>query len=186
MTDPDGTATIEPLRMDLLARIGVALLTVQTAERALRLITTFVLQKSGSIAPEELLAQSETERRKTLGYFLAELRKRAAIDPHFDATLAEFLRRRNTLVHNLSDFPGWDIHTHRGIHAGGFVNELIGMTEEVLKVFAGLVRAWQIQIGEATMPDIRDHDFFREVDAKYVPMIDDLFFPETGGQKKGE
>jgi hypothetical protein len=105
-----------------------------------------------AITAEQLVAQSESERKRTLGYFLAELRKRAELDQHFDAALAEFLRRRNILAHRLSDIPGWDAGTHQGIYVGRrFINELLEMNHEVLKVFAGLVRAWQIQTGDTSM-----------------------------------
>ena len=73
----DEEATLGRLRIDLMARIGAALLSVQVTERALRLITTFVFQKSGLTTAEQLIAQTNAEQRKTLGYFLAELRKRA-------------------------------------------------------------------------------------------------------------
>ncbi|GAA0030923.1 hypothetical protein BwSF12_43840 [Bradyrhizobium ottawaense] len=68
----DEEATLGPLRIDLMARIGVVLLNVQTTEHALRLITTYVLQKSSPISAEQLIARSNAEQKKTLGYFLAD------------------------------------------------------------------------------------------------------------------
>ena len=118
------------------------LLNVQITERALRFIATFVLQKSSPITAEQIIAQSNAEQKKTLGYFLAELRKRVDLDVHFDRTLAEFLRRRNLLAHHLSDLPGWNTDTAHGIYIGRrFINELDQINNEVLKVFTGLVRA---------------------------------------------
>jgi hypothetical protein len=111
---------------------------IQVTERVLRLVTTFVLQKSNSVTAETLLDQVESDRRKTLGYFLSELRKRADLDQHFDSTLAEFLSHRNTLVHHLSDLPGWDTETLGGIYVGRkFINELIAMNSKSLKSFQG-------------------------------------------------
>jgi hypothetical protein len=40
-------------------------------------------------------------------------------------------------------------------------------------VFTGLVRAWQAQGGLAL--DVPE-EFFEEIDEKYVPLIDNLFF----------
>jgi hypothetical protein len=171
----DDEATLGPLRIDLMARIGAALLSVQVTERALRLITTFVLQKSSPITAEQLIAQTNAEQTKTLGYFLAELRKRADLDVHFDRKLAEFMRRRNLLAHNLSDLPGWNTDTAHGIYIGRcFINELLQMNNEVLKVFTGLIRAWQLQ-GDQALPDVPE-EFFEMIDEKYVPLIDSLFF----------
>jgi hypothetical protein len=174
--EDDDDAILARLKVDLLARIGAALLSVQLTERALHLVTTFVIQKPGTITAEQLIAQSNAAQKKTLGCFLAELRQRVDLDGHFDRTLAEFLRRRNMLAHRLSDIPGWDTSTHRGIYAGRcFINELLEMNEVVLKVFAGLVRAWQAQTGSMAF-DVPDHPFFKEVDTKYVPLVDNLFF----------
>jgi hypothetical protein len=171
----DDEATLTGLKSDLMARIGLALLHVQITERALRLITTFVLQKCDNIDAEQLIAQTNAEQKKTLGYFLAELRKRADLDVHFDRTLAEFLRRRNLLAHNISDLPGWNTDTAHGIYVGRcFINELLQMNNEVLKVFTGLIRAWQAQGGFA-LPDVPE-ELFQEIDAKYVPLVDNLFF----------
>jgi hypothetical protein len=78
-------------------------------------------------------------------------------------------------VHNLSDLPGWNTDTAHGIYiARRFINELHDMNGVVLKVFTGLVRAWQAQGGLA-LPDVPD-EFFKEIDEKYVPLIDNLFF----------
>jgi hypothetical protein len=54
VTSQDSDQTLGPLRVDLLARIGAAVLSIQTTERALRLIITFVLQKSSTISAEQL------------------------------------------------------------------------------------------------------------------------------------
>ena len=172
---PDDDATLGRLRADLLVRIGGALLDVQLTEQVLRLVTTYVLQKSDPITAEQILAQVSAEQKKTLGYFVSELRKRADIDVHFDRTLSEFLRRRNILAHNLSDIPGWDLGSSHGIYRGRiFLNELIELNAEVLKVFTGLVRAWEAHTGNKS--ELGDHPFFREVDERYVPLIGSLFF----------
>jgi hypothetical protein len=178
----DDGVILARLKVDLLARIGAALLSVQTTERALHLVTTFVIQKPGTITAEQLIAQSNAAQKKTLGYFLAELRKRVDLDVHFDGTLCEFLRRRNLLAHNLSDLPGWNTDTVHGIYIGRcFINELLEMNGEVLKVFAALLRAWQAQRGDKTF-DVPGHPFFEEVDTRYVPLVDSLLFAKEPKQ----
>jgi hypothetical protein len=108
MEGQDDEATLCRLPMDLMVRVGTTLLNVQITERALRFITTFVLQKSSPITAEQIIAQSNAEQKKTLGYLLPELRKRVDLDVHFDR---KFLRRRNLLAHHLSDLPGWNTDT---------------------------------------------------------------------------
>jgi hypothetical protein len=83
MEGQDDEATLCRLRMDLMVRVGTTLLNVQITERALRFITSFVLQKSSPITAEQIIAKSNAEQKKTLGYFLAELRKRVDLDVHF-------------------------------------------------------------------------------------------------------
>src|SRR5581483_11635890 len=90
---------------DTLAAIAVALLLAQTAERVIKLCMTFVLQKASPLTLELLEHQERAERRKTLGYFLSELRKRADLSPGFDVLLEDFLEKRNILVH---EFGGRD------------------------------------------------------------------------------
>lgn len=57
----------------------------QSAERVIKLCMTCVLQKSSPLTLESPEQQKKAEGNRTLGYFLAELRKRADLDPGFDA-----------------------------------------------------------------------------------------------------
>ena len=72
---------MSPLEKNLLASIGAALVMLQTTEKVIKLCMTLVLQKSNSLTLESLQHQERIERKKTLGYFLAELRKRADLAP---------------------------------------------------------------------------------------------------------
>lgn len=62
---------------EVLIAMGVAVLLLQTAEHLIRVCMTFVIQKGSPLTLETLQSQEEDERNRTLGYFLAELRKRA-------------------------------------------------------------------------------------------------------------
>lgn len=161
---------------DTLAAIAVALLLAQTAERVIRLCMTFVLQKSSPLTLEALEQQRKAERRKTLGYFLGELRKRADVAPGFDALLEEFLEKRNVLVHEFGDRDEYSLNTPAGLAgANAFIRDMIRVTEEVLKVFVGLIRAWQEETGIG--PDhVKGEAFFEEVEAAYKPLVNEVFF----------
>jgi hypothetical protein len=161
---------------DVLVRIGVALLQIQTAEKVIKLCMTFVLQKTSPLTLEALEAQQESERRSTLGYFLNELKKRADVHPDFAEVLASFLAMRNTFVHNLTDVPGWDMNTDEGsARAREFLNELLRVADHVLKVFIGLVRAWQREVG---FDDALDHGYLKEIDASYTWLAAQIFSPQ--------
>lgn len=155
--------------------MGVALLLLQTAEKVLRLCMTFVLQKAAPLTLDSLLAQEESERNKTLGYFLAELRKRADIHPTFDQLLNDFLKNRNDFIHDLSRVPGWDAApAERVTKRKQFVHRLIRQSDVVLKVFAGLVRSWQEQAGFQHL-ELPSDAWFAEVERIYKPLAENLF-----------
>jgi hypothetical protein len=80
---------MDPERADVLMRIGAALLMMQSAERGLRFCLTFVFQKSSPLTLEMLQTQEEEERKKTMGYFLRELRQRVELDDTFDFSKTE-------------------------------------------------------------------------------------------------
>jgi hypothetical protein len=54
-----------------------------------------------------------------------------------------------------------------------FVNQLFNLSQTVLKIFAGLIRSWQEQV-KFDVP-VPDNEFFKEVDAKYMLLVDALF-----------
>lgn len=152
------------------------MLLLQTAEKVIRLCATFVFPKKSPVTLELLQQQEEAERTKTLGYFLSELRKRVSVHESFDALLKDFLKNRNDFIHDLSRVPTWDIETpETAIEAKQFVFKLIQQTEEVLKVFSGVVLAWQEQVGFSG-PPTPNHEWFSEVEKTYKPLVDHLFY----------
>jgi hypothetical protein len=159
---------------NLLLHIGTTLIVVQMVEHMLRLTMTFVFQKTSPLTLEAVEVQKEAERKKTIGYFIAELKKRVDVDPSLEDGLSTFLTIRNQFVHNLSDIPGWDTETEEGqAVAMKFVGQLFNVSRTLLKVFAGLVRAWQEQV-QMDIP-VPANEFFEEVDTKYKPLLDELF-----------
>lgn len=164
---------------DTLATIAVALLLAQTAERVIKLCMTFVLQKASPLTFELLEHQERAERRKTLGYFLSELRKRADLSPGFDVLLEDFLEKRNILVHEFGGRDEYSLNSQEGLAgANAFLQDMIRKTEEVLKVFIGLVRAWQEQTGIG--PGATNGEpFFDEIEAVYKPLVNEVFYRKT-------
>ncbi len=155
--------------------MGVAVLLVQTTERVIRLCMTLVLPKDAPLTFEKLQQQKESERNKTLGYFLSELRKRVDLDEHFDLLLKEFLKNRNDFIHDLDRVPGWGFSKPQNVVASKkFVYQLIHQADNVTKVFSGLIRAWQ----EQTKMDIPgpEHEYFDEIDKTFKPIVDRIFF----------
>src|SRR5215813_6378468 len=106
--------------------MGVAVMLLQTAEKLIRVCMTIVLQKQSPLTLEMLQQREEGERNKTLGYFLAELRKRADLHDGFDVLLKDFLKNRNDFIHDLSRVPGWGLGSpEQTAKAKQFVYQLI-------------------------------------------------------------
>lgn len=160
---------------DALATIGGALVIVQMAERMIKLCMQFVLQKDdGPLTLKKLESLRTEEARRTLGYFLTQLRQRAEIETAFDDQLREFLTLRNQLAHNLSDVPGLGFEQPAEIEFTiEWANKLSSLAAHVLKVFMGLTRAWQSGIG--MRDDFADNEFFQEIDTTFQPLVDQVF-----------
>jgi len=116
---------LETQKLHVLARIGLVLLLVQAAEDVMLLCLGFVFANP-SAEWEKLHAKDEATQKRTLGFFLRELRGRVAINEDFDDVLTKFLSMRNTFAHNLKEVPGWNMETEEGmVAAQKFLGELV-------------------------------------------------------------
>lgn len=164
----------DPEQKDALAAIGGALVIVQMTERMIKFCMGFVLPQDGSLTLEKLESFKADEARRTLGYFLAQLRQRVEIDAAFDDRLREFLTLRNQLAHNLSEVPGLGFNRPDEIALTvEWAGKLSGLALQVHNVSMGLARVWQEQIG--MRDDFAENDFFQEIDAKFKPLVDQVF-----------
>lgn len=159
---------LTPEQSDLLTHIGLAMIVIQTAETALNVTVRLAFPRDSRVTLHGLEAQIEADRKKTLGYFVSELRKRANLHPLFEEHVARFLSMRNLLVHRISEIPGWDLSTDDGCRAGkAFAAELINRADTVSKVLAALMRQWQLKAGvDVPLPQI---EFFEEVEENFLP-----------------
>ena len=144
----------------ILISMGITLLLLQTTEKAINFCMTFVFQKESPLTLEKLEKQEIEEQKKTLGYFLAELRKRADLDPKFDQMLRDFLDRRNIFIHQLSEVRGLDFSTPEGRQiAEQFIGKLAGLTQSVFYIFVGFIRAWQRKLDMDTPMPLGSEEF---------------------------
>src|SRR5260370_14825997 len=95
--------SVTPEQKDILAQVGMALVVLQVVEQIIRLVTTYVIQGPEPLTFEYLEALDRKERNKTIGFLLHKLRERVDLDDSFDDTLCQFLKMRNTFVHNLDE-----------------------------------------------------------------------------------
>jgi hypothetical protein len=123
----------------MLQGIGMCLMCVQSAERALEMALSTVFEKQA--AAEKAMLEIVEGQKPTLGYFLKELRKRVKLEREFRDKLYRFLEYRNMFIHDLKEAPGgWDLDTAEGRkRAYVFLAELGLMAFAVQAVFLSAV-----------------------------------------------
>jgi hypothetical protein len=164
----------EPAR-DVLTRIGLALLLVQSTEQVIQTCMTYALPADCALTLEKLEREIAQKRKKPLGQFLTALRQRADLDDDFDAILKEFLEMRNTLVHRLDELDEvWSLEKESGLReARQFVGRLLELNQIVLTVFLALLRTWQIEVKlNIEAPE----EIFREPPEYYASLANSIFF----------
>lgn len=155
--------------------MGVLLITIQTAEKIIQMVITYVLPKE-NLSLENLLKLQTEYRKSTLGHFIKELRKRTHIESSFDKKLSDFLEMRNDLIHDVRRIKGFDLNTEEGLSiASGFIKNLMEHANYIAGILAGLVRAWQIQ-NNINLGDAENNDFIRGIDKDFLPLINDTFY----------
>jgi hypothetical protein len=162
-------------QQEVLALVGLALLTAQAAEALLRTCTTFVLPESPLTSIEQLDLSYARENKKTLGYFLAKLRERTDLYPDFDAKLQRYLEDRNMLVHKLKKLPGYDLSTKDGrASVSAFLMRFVKDSEEITMHLLGLIRAWCLDLG-IPVPASFPSSMIERIDDAYLPLVEQVF-----------
>lgn len=93
---------------------GLALQAVQIAELNLNSILTWNFPKQEPIDLAGLSAMSAANLKSTVGRLLTDLRKRANIDPDFDAVLERFVANRNRFAHRLFTEENFELASDSG------------------------------------------------------------------------
>ena len=120
---------------EVLALIGMCLICVQKAEHVL----SFAVEKVLDRGDPKLFAQPENNQKQTLGDLLKRLKRQVRIEYDLKERLFEFLKMRNTFVHNLSEIPGWDLETKDGRMAAKlFLGELCFLALAISALFITL------------------------------------------------
>jgi hypothetical protein len=135
---------------------------------------TYVLPKDGKITVESLERQTAEEAKKTLGYFLGQLRRRVPVQAGFDAELSEFLELRNKLVHHLYEVEGLNFATPEGREvAEAFILKACVKTMHITLIFVSLIQLWVDHVGLSS--EDQDKEFLSELRNSYMPMLNSIF-----------
>jgi len=169
-----------PNTEDIYSLIGFALTYIQSVEKNISFITTFVLQDEESLTIERLNSIKCRERKKALGYFIGKLKTRADLAPALEGLLADFLKNRNDFIHNQDKIEGWDLDTEEGIkNAKIFTVTLWRQAARINEILVALMLRWQEQTGIYPPGARNDDPHIKEIDEKFGPYIDVLFTAKT-------
>lgn len=176
-----GKKEFDSLTDEALRQTALALLGVQSAERAIKFCVHVVLPKDGDLRThEEFMAQQKYLSKRTLGFLLAKLRKRAQLDEVFDQELIDFIDKRNQLIHNIDTIQNSGYTSVFPIkNAIIWIQDLMTRSQRIRNIFIGLIRSWSKQIG---IPDLAPPSEFHnasrlldKIDSQYAPLTDSLF-----------
>jgi hypothetical protein len=126
------------IEKDVLARIGETLIQIQRTEITINFCIRHVLPLKAKPAKDVFRPAG---RRASLGALIAELRRHVDVPATFQATLQEYLKMRNTLVHEVEFIPGFTLLTDEGRSvADEFLNRLSALDREISDAFSVLLR----------------------------------------------
>jgi len=135
-------------RDDVLKMVGEAVLCSQALDALLDLILTWVLQDGKPMTKDHFSKIQSLHHRKPLGFFFAEMKKRADYSPVLKDTFDRFLENRNRLVHRFHDVDGHQLSSDDDIaKVSQFLSVLLQDTWNLIKFFSALIVAWQEQTG---------------------------------------
>ena len=165
-----------PNHEDVYSLMGFTLSYIQSVERNMKFVTTYVLQDGDSLTLEKLESINKKERKKALGYFIGKIRDRASLFPNFEELLSEFLNKRNDFVHNQDKIPGWDLSTPEGVVvARTFVISLLHQAHIINEIFAALLCKWQEQTGIYPPQSGESNEYINSIEERYGVYVDILF-----------
>lgn len=142
----------------------------------MRFCTTFVFQRGGPLTFEKLQSINEEERKKTLGYFLDQIRRRSKLHPKLAENLKKYLDMRNDIVHNHSKIEGWNLRTEEGVAvANTYLWSFIRLGNHLLEVFAALSIEWEQQVGFNVTLEPEAESYIRGIQDKYGHLVNGFF-----------
>lgn len=87
------------LRDDTLRLTGIAVIQLQLLEHFLSACMVFVWPEKSAEMMGRLMSENPGRRGETIGRMLSVLRKTIDLEPNLDRRLADFVKKRNRLIH---------------------------------------------------------------------------------------
>ena len=135
----------------LFSTIGMLVVTTQHIERMLNMILTFVIQDGTPLSYSRLMELDSKHRKKTLGYFIREMQRRAAFHDSIDSVLERFLEARNSLIHRFNEIPGSALESDDDrVKLRNFLAQLTDDTQALMVFCSSIIQVW---VKETGMPE---------------------------------
>lgn len=149
----------------VLVEIGMLVVTMQTTERLIASALTYAIPETRIRSIEDLSSAEERYSKQTLGKLVRQLKMRVEIDDDFTDVLHAFLQDRNSLIHDITRIPGFDLKTKAGLKsAEQFLDNLHANMVTVTKVFMSLLLEWSNQVGIRNEHEGRIRRFLGDLD----------------------
>lgn len=137
---------------DIYLNIGMIVLESQSVEKFLKYILTMVLQDGTPVTYARILELDELYDKKTLGYFIAEMKERAKFTEDLEPILDRFLMNRNKLIHRFAEIDGHTMSTEIDIaKVHSFLDQLSQDIMFLLKFFAAWILEWRKRNGRPAL-----------------------------------
>lgn len=158
---------------EVFAQIGVHLLLVQDFEFLLRFTVRIALRDRSEVTIDALT----DDDRRTMGQFIRDLRKDAALHTDLDALLKQVLDDRNLFAHALRQQTWFDTTTTEGRdRIWAWFARAQPRLEEAIMIFTAFAVSYAKQTGFSgdlsKMPWVGD--FYSELTKTYIPRVGTL------------
>lgn len=175
MATPTGADLRSDEGKEVLALIGLALLSAQATEQLLKSIMIMLVPEKPLTSIEQLTESFDAEAKRTFGQMIFKLRERTNLEPGFDDRLRKLLSTRNIIAHDIKKLPGYDMATSEGRRAGSdALVEFIEENEFFSMRLLGIMRGWANHVGMSP-PEGTPDEVLRELDEQHVPAVSALF-----------
>lgn len=163
---------------DVLLLLGYVVFEIQETEATLHLAMTVAFGISAAKSVDQL---RDLYGKKTLGQFLALVRKKIGLSPSFDEYMKDYIERRNFAIHNFSRGSIFNIYKEEGREKlANFLTDLRYRNRKIKFTFVALTEAWMRILSpeyadDAKLADLRKTEFYKEIVRDFVPSLRTIF-----------
>jgi hypothetical protein len=142
------TANISEKDKHIYMVMGITLHQLHAFENLFKFVMTFIIQRDSPLNIDKYERLEKEYSKKTLGYFLKELRLRAVVSDEYADLLEELLEKRNIFIHCPGTIQGWDLFSNEGQKiAEAFMARLASIAGTLNLLHSGFIYDWSKETG---------------------------------------